>query len=184
MLTLVLLQTFLGKVWEVLADHLAVAIVVALILLAVSFFRQRLIDLSAWFVHISIYGKWDTTLWKQNITDIEFSRDKSPSPHETAHLHQFLTKVWGHTKRKDDSGIVYRVSGRIIGEKLALVYQEIGGFDAGAILLTIKSKKLMAGYEVGCKLDDVACSPEQLLSPPDQGPMYIYPYLWQKREND
>ena len=184
MLAIVLVQNFLGKVGEVLADHVAVAIVVALILLAISFFRQRLIDLSAWFVHISIHGKWETTLLKKNVTDIGNSEDNSPRPHESAQLHQFLTKVWGHTRRKDDSRIVYKVSGRIIGEKLALVYQEIGGFDAGAILLTIKSKKLMAGFEVGCKLEEVTCSPDRFLSPPEQGPMYIYPYIWRKRESD
>jgi hypothetical protein len=52
-----------------------------------------------------------------------------------------------------------------VGAKLSLVYREKGAIDTGAILLEIKTTKLMTGFETGSN---------------DLGGLYSMPYKWVK----
>ena len=87
--------------------------------------------------------------------------------HEDAELHQFLHWVWGHAKLKTNPNVQYVVAGYVRGEKLSLVYREKKGNDTGAILLDIKSKTLMEGFEVGCEKD--------------KGSIYSNLYRWRRQ---
>ena len=87
--------------------------------------------------------------------------------HEDAKLKQFLHFVWGEAKLKTNPTIRYVVIGFVRGQKLSLVYREKRGNDSGAILLDIKTRDLMEGFEVGC--DDT-----------NQGSIYTKRYQWHR----
>jgi hypothetical protein len=87
--------------------------------------------------------------------------------HENAELHQFLNWVWGEAIAQSDPTTRYIVRGQIVGEKLSLVYRERNGFDSGAILLDVKTKDLMQGFEVG--RDSTT------------GAIYTNSYTWRRR---
>ena len=88
--------------------------------------------------------------------------------HEDAKLKQLLHLVWGEAKRKTNPTVRYVVIGFIRGEKLSLVYREKTGYDSGAILLDIKSKDYMEGFEVGCDATN-------------RGLIYSRRYEWRKQ---
>jgi len=177
-----LLARLWQSVFEATAEHLVlVPLFTAAMLLLIRSIRNRILDLSGYFVPVRINGKWDTTIEKDKEEQTEtryctgneiaqnFSAGPDPSiplkegrgssesiseeseeDHETAVLHQFFNKVWGKTESKNDPEITFKLRGQIVGEKLTLVYRETEGFKCGAILLEIRSLKLMEGLEVGC----------------------------------
>lgn len=130
------------SVFEMLVEHGVTIVIVALIMAALSLSVSWI---SRMFAKIHVQGKWETTL----------NRDGKDAKHEIVQLHQFLSRVWGQTKTKDAESRVYQVSGRIVGDKLCMVYRQAkgDGFDCGAILLSIMpGGKMMEGYEVGINL--------------------------------
>src|SRR5579859_1671065 len=78
---------------------------------------------------IPVAGRWTTKLRK----------DTSMADHELARLYQFRSRVWGKTRTRSNDPHTnqprrYQVKGRIIGEKLCMIYREITGnsLDTGA----------------------------------------------------
>lgn len=173
-----LLVRFPGDVLRSLLEHIEVTVLVAVIILLIGFFRKRLIDFSSLFVAIGIYGEWETTLTKNDAEakrehcdgpSIEPNQQGLEKPHEYVKLHQFFNKVWGKARRHDDSSVIYKLRGQIIGEKLSMVYREADGFDSGAVLLDIESRTQMQGFEIGRDLKS--------------GEVYFCPYKWRRRKS-
>jgi hypothetical protein len=136
-----------GRVLEKVLDHLLEIILVGIIvsLLLVLWNKTRFLT-NRLFGTISVEGKWDTTIDRQN------EKKESYKEHEKAELHQFLNRVWGRTRTKKKPERVYRVRGRIFGDKLHMRYEEVTakGFDKGGIVLKIiMEQEEMRGYEVG-----------------------------------
>lgn len=133
----------MASIIKMLVEHGVTIVIVALIMAALSLSASWI---SKMFSKIHVHGKWETTL----------NRDGKDDKHEIVQLNQFLSRVWGQTKTKGVESRVYQVSGRIIGDKLCMVYRQArgDGFDCGAILLSIMpGGKMMEGYEVGINLD-------------------------------
>ena len=94
-------------------EHYLVLIIAAVLLLVVAFFKERFMSwINTLFGKIPVQGRWETVLFRGAV----------PEAHEVAHLHQFLNRVWGETTTKElKPKMVYKVRGRICGEKLCLI---------------------------------------------------------------
>jgi hypothetical protein len=110
------------------------------------------------FVRIKVSGQWETTL----------DRGTGPTRHEEVTLHQFIHRVWGHSKTQGRE--TYKLQGTLTGDRLCLIYRAIhGGSDTGASLLKIKvTGDEMEGRELGVDRDTNA--------------FYSYPYVWKKKK--
>ena len=148
-----LFETTWSKVLEGFVDHyLLVPFLIALTLLLVRSIRNGVSDVSGRLVGFRVHGTWDTTIQiddSDREKPVEHLKDETEEDHETATLHQFFNKVWGQTTCKNDRSKIFKVRGQIIGGQLSLVYRQNEGFYSGAILLDIKTVKLMKGYEIG-----------------------------------
>jgi hypothetical protein len=154
-------ESILGALKGLLEHSVVVPFFIGLILVLVRSIRNRLVDLSGWFVPVSVHGNWDTTLFR-DVREESKGVEPNIEPHEEATLHQFFNKVWGKTTKKE-TGVNFKVRGQIIGDKLAMVYRESRGVCSGAILLNIRRDQ-MEGYEVGRDFHD--------------SDIYLRPYTW------
>jgi hypothetical protein len=149
-----------------LETHFVIKILVAIILVSLGYFGRRVADLSAWLVSVRVHGKWKTKLTK----DRKDGHGLKEEDHESAKLHQFFYTVWGTTKTNTNR--VYKVKGRLSGNRLTLLYREVsGGSDSGAIFLEVHAGgDKMIGTEVGCNIDT---------NEPD-----VFPYKWHRPPKD
>lgn len=184
------------KVLNGVREELLVAVLIAVIVVVLHFILKKGAELFAWFMPVRVYGKWQTFMvkgakakqpslyestWEQTYDGVtrrlteslleetkEAHRDPVPEKrHESAELHQFLNWVWGEAQWSSNPAIRYIVRGKIVGEKLSLIYRERNGVDSGAILLDVKTKDLMEGFEVG--------------RDSDSGAIYSNSYSWRRQ---
>jgi hypothetical protein len=156
-------------------EHFIVLAIIAIIIVVVHSIFKWLTQLSAWFVPVRVYGRWYTFLEAAELagtqddprTPVILSEIAGIKEHEEAELHQFLNWVWGETKKKNNPTVRFVVRGKIVGEKLSLIFRKKNGASSGAILLHVKSGILMRGFEVG--------------SDGETGELYSHHYEWHKR---
>lgn len=162
---------FLNKVFAGVVEHFAVYVTIAILVLLIAFFRKKLLNLSSWFAQVKVHGEWSTTLTEPPLSSppvaVTAQEDRNHrKSHEYVTLHQFVNKVWGDTIVQNETRDIYQVRGHLVGEKLSLTFRDKNGFDSGAILLKVKNKNLMDGFEVGVD---------------PQGEMYSQRYVWRRR---
>jgi hypothetical protein len=185
------------KVWDGVREELLVALLIAAIVVVLHFMFKKGAELFAWFMPVRVYGKWQTFMdkgtgerppslyegkWEQtydgithrltetlvgNNRDVHSTGETNEKRHEDAELHQFLNWVWGEAKWNSNPAISYIVRGHIVGQQLSLIYRERNGLDSGAILLDVKTKELMEGFEVG--------------HDPGTAAIYSNPYRWRRQ---
>jgi hypothetical protein len=120
--------------------HLETHIGVILTLAVIALIATQLARFLTWmFAQCVVRGKWETHLRRLN----GFAR------HEDASLRQCIHFVWGTTTTQ--TGRMYRVRGRIRGDRMRLIYESTnGGTDGGAVLLRVSANgEAMRGYEIG-----------------------------------
>lgn len=120
---------------------IAAVVAAVAVALAALFWKMIVSNLSRFWYRIPLAGRW-TTKMKKGSEMVD---------HESVQLFQLGSRVWGQTETNDANRRRYRIRGRIIGEKLCMIYREMTKpyLDAGAILLQIGTKgDVMEGYEV------------------------------------
>jgi hypothetical protein len=123
--------------------HYAIEFGTIVIIVILTLVRNLIANiLSSLFVRRVVYGEWATRI----------DTGGRLTPHEDVKLNQFFSFVRGIATTKNARK--YRVSGRIKGERLRLIYEALNaGTDGGAILLEIFANgKEMKGFELG--IDD------------------------------
>lgn len=169
--TTLLLNLFPTEILIRVLEHFEVPLITAILVIIVGYFRDRLINLSAWFVPIKVHGTWYTTMTKSP-PEIPLGAVVSPPQSqkvwEDVVLHQFFNKVWGKTYVHNDNRDIYAVRGRLVAKNLVLIFHDTNGFNTGSIFLRVTSKELMQGFEVGEGSD---------------GNLYSGVYIWHKVVN-
>lgn len=144
-----------------IAEHAAVTIVIAVIVLAAGICWRIVLAILRRMTPVRLPVKWETT--------IERGTGTGAKEHETARLHQFVPWVWGKATTKTTPPRTYRLKGRIRGSNLCLHYREDGAFDIGAALLSIRGDRTMNGIEVGVDSEkNVVASFNYIWTPADQ----------------